>query len=273
VPLVTVILPTWNRVKWLSRSVESVLSQTFKDFELIVVDDGSTDSSSELLKNYSEKIRTFIFDNNHGVSKARNFAISNSSSEWIAFLDSDDYWHPEKLQKQIDLIKIDSQCPIHFTDEIWVRNGVRVNPKKKHQKQEGWIFQPSLELCLISPSSVILKREIMERHGMFDETLPVCEDYDLWLRLTYRYKVKLLNQKLMTRYGGHPDQLSKSDWGIDRYRIKSIKKVLDTENLIPKDIYAAKKILKKRCKILANGFHKRDKIKEADYYTKIINSY
>ena len=272
-PLVTVILPTWNRVKLLSRSVDSVLSQTFKDYELIIVDDGSTDSTHEFLNLFYDKIRTFIFDRNHGVSKARNFAISNSSSDWIAFLDSDDYWHPEKLQKQIDLTKIVDQCPIHFTDEIWIRNGVKVNPKKKHQKKDGWIFQPSLELCLISPSSVILKRELLERHGMFDETLPVCEDYDLWLRLTFRYKVALLNQKLMTRYGGHADQLSKSDWGMDRYRVKSIKKVLDTENLLSNDIAAAKKVLKKKCKILVNGFQKRENINDADYYENIINSY
>jgi len=272
-PLVTVILPTWNRVNWLRRSVESVLGQTFKDFELVVVDDGSTDSTSEFLKNLSGKIRTIILDKNHGVSKARNVAISNSNSEWIAFLDSDDYWHHEKLQKQIDLTKIVSKCPIQFTDEIWMRNGVRVNPKKRHKKIEGWIFQPSLELCLISPSSVILKRELLEVHGMFDETLPVCEDYDLWLRLTFRYQVALLNQKLMTRHGGHADQLSKSDWGIDRYRIKSIKKILDTENLLPKDFAAAKMILKKKCKILVNGFQKRDNIKEAEYYEKIINRY
>ncbi len=272
-PLVTVILPTWNRVKWLKSSLDSVLGQTFKDFELVVVDDGSTDSTSEFLKNYSGRIRSIIFDRNLGVSKARNEAISNSSSEWLAFLDSDDYWHPKKLQKQIDQINIFPECPIHYTDEIWIRNGIRVNPKKKHQKREGWIFEPSLELCIISPSSVLLKRELMEFHGMFDEKLPVCEDYDLWLRLTYKYKVSLLNEKLMTRFGGHADQLSKSDWGFDRYRIKSIKNLLDKENLLQKDIIAAKKVLRKKCKILAHGFKKRGKTKEAEYYEKIINQY
>tara|TARA_Y100001970_G_C14247317_1_gene869213 strand:+ start:3090 stop:3905 length:816 start_codon:yes stop_codon:yes gene_type:complete len=267
-PLVTVIIPTWNRATWLMKSVESVLEQSFKDFELFVVDDGSTDSTSELLNNYDGRIRTITLHTNFGVSKARNVAISKSDSDWVAFLDSDDYWHPRKLHSQIDYTNVFPDCPIHFTDEIWIRNGLRVNPKKKHQKKEGWIFQPSLELCLISPSSVILKRELFEYHGMFDETLPVCEDYDLWLRLTYRYKVALLNKKLMTRYGGHSDQLSKSFWGMDRYRVKSIKKILNYENLDHDDFIAATKVLRKKCKILSDGFKKRGNIKEAEYFEK-----
>jgi len=272
-PLVTVILPTWNRAEWLEQSIESVLSQTFQDFELILVDDASTDSTPEILEKYSKKIRCIKFAENLGVSSARNEAISKSSSMWIAFIDSDDFWHPEKLQKQIAYIKFRPECPVHFTDEIWIRNGVRVNPKKKHQKLEGWIFKPSLELCLISPSSVILKREILEVNGMFDETLPICEDYDLWLRLTSRYEVALLNEKLMTRHGGHLDQLSRCVWGVDRYRIQSIRKILDTEKLKPQDDLAAKLVLRKKCSILINGFLKRGKIKQAEYYEKIKNEY
>tara|TARA_B100000700_G_C14876952_1_gene776131 strand:+ start:302 stop:1123 length:822 start_codon:yes stop_codon:yes gene_type:complete len=272
-PLVSVVLPTWNRVEWLAQSINSVLEQTFTDFELFVVDDGSTDSTYEFLKNYHGKIRTIVFRENFGVSKARNTAISMSNSEWVAFLDSDDFWYPTKLQNQIDYFKLFPSCPIHFTDEIWIRNGKRVNPKKKHQKRDGWIFQPSLNLCLISPSSVILKRELFEIHGMFDETLPVCEDYDLWLRLTLRYRVAFLNQKLMVRYGGHSDQLSKSAWGMDRYRVESIKKILDNENLFPNDYSAAKKVLMEKCNILINGFQKRGNLKEVEYYKNIVKLY
>ena len=270
-PRVTVIIPTWNRAEWLEKSIGSVLGQTFRDFELVLVDDASTDSTAQILEKFSGKICKIIFAKNRGVSTARNIAISKSRSEWIAFLDSDDYWHPEKLEKQINQIEIRSDCPIHFTDEIWIRNGQRVNPKKKHKKKEGWIFQPSLENCIISPSSVILKREILEIHGMFDETLPICEDYDLWLRLTPRYKVALLKEKLVTKNGGHRDQLSRSDWGIDRYRVRSIKKILDDGELIPHDNLAAKYILKKKCLILANGFRKRGKLKESEYYENVFS--
>ena len=269
-PKITAILPTWNRAEWLEKSIQSVLDQTFGDFELVVVDDASKDSTAEIIERYSGKIRTIVFSENRGVSAARNAAIKNSDSEWIAFLDSDDFWHPDKLQKQIAQTKMRPACPLHFTDEIWIRNGVRVNPKKKHQKKEGWIFQPSLALCLMAPSTVILRRELFEVHGLFDENLPVCEDYDLWLRLTAQHPVALLNEKLMTRHGGHADQLSRSDWGIDRYRVQSIQKILKTESLRPEDRTAAIRMLIEKCGILAKGFRKRGNLKEVEKYEKII---
>ena len=269
-PQITAILPTWNRAEWLEKSIQSVLDQTFGDFELVVVDDASKDSTAEIFERYSGKIRTIVFSENRGVSAARNVAIKNSDSEWIAFLDSDDFWHPDKLQKQIAQTKMRPACPLHFTDEIWIRNGVRVNPKKKHQKKEGWIFQPSLALCLMAPSTVILRRELFEVHGLFDENLPVCEDYDLWLRLTAQHPVALLDEKLMTRHGGHADQLSRSDWGIDRYRVQSIQKILKTESLRPEDRTAAIRMLIEKCGILAKGFRKRGNLKEVEKYEKII---
>ena len=269
-PKITAILPTWNRAEWLEKSIQSVLDQTFGDFELVVVDDASMDSTAEIIERYSGKIRTIVFSENRGVSAARNAAIKNSDSEWIAFLDSDDFWHPDKLQKQIAQTKMRPACPLHFTDEIWIRNGVRVNPKKKHQKKEGWIFQPSLALCLMAPSTVILRRELFEIHGLFDENLPVCEDYDLWLRLTAQHPVALLDEKLMTRHGGHADQLSRSDWGIDRYRVQSIQKILKTESLRPEDRTAAIRMLIEKCGILAKGFRKRGNLKEVEKYEKII---
>ena len=272
-PQVTVILPSWNRADWLKKSIDSVLEQTFRDFELIVVDDASTDSTQEILTSYSGKIRSITFSKNLGVSAARNAAVKNCDSEWIAFLDSDDFWHPHKLQKQIAQTVIRAECPIHFTDEIWIRNGVRVNPKKKHQKLEGWIFKPSLELCLMSPSTVLLRRELFDVHGLFDETLPICEDYDLWLRLTSQHQVALLNEKLMTRYGGHADQLSRSDWGIDRYRVQSIRKILKTEKLSPEDRSAAIVVLRKKCEIIINGFRKRGKLQEIERYEKIATQH
>ena len=268
-PKITAILPTWNRAEWLEKSIQSVLDQTFGDFELVVVDDASTDSTAEIIERYSGKIRTIFFSENRGVSAARNAAIKNSDSEWIAFLDSDDFWHPDKLQKQIAQTKMRPACPLHFTDEIWIRNGVRVNPKKKHQIKDGWIFQPSLALCLMAPSTVILRRELFEVHGLFDENLPVCEDYDLWLRLTAQHPVALLNEKLMTRHGGHADQLSRSDWGIDRYRVQSIQKILKTESLRPEDRTAAIRMLIEKCGILAKGFRKRGNLKEVEKYEKI----
>ena len=272
-PQVTVILPTWNRAKWLKTSIESVLSQTFQDFELIVVDDASTDSTGEILEGYSRKIRTILLPENLGVSAARNAAIVQSDSKWIAFLDSDDYWHAEKLEKQIKQTRLCPEYQIHFTDEIWIRNGIRVNPKYKHRKREGWIFKPSLALCLMAPSTVMLHRELLERHGMFDDALPVCEDYDLWLRLTAYHPVALLNEKLMTRHGGHSDQLSRKPWGIDRFRVQSLQKILSQENLRSGDRTAAIRMLRKKCEILIKGFRNRGNMKEIRVYQNIAQKY
>ncbi len=272
-PHVTVIIPTWNRAKWLKKSVESVLSQRFQDFELIVVDDASTDSTEEVLESYSGKIRTIFLPENFGVSAARNTAIVQSDSKWIAFLDSDDFWHTEKLEKQIKQTKIFPEYRIHFTDEIWIRNGIRVNPKNKHLKKEGWIFKSSLALCLMAPSTVMLRRVLLERHGMFDEDLPVCEDYDLWLRLTAYYPVLLLNEKLMSRHGGHSDQLSKKLWGMDRFRVQSLQKILSQENLRPEDRTAAIRMLRKKCEILIKGFRNRGNMKEIRVYQNIAQNF
>ena len=272
-PQVSVVLPSWNRAAWLGRSIQSVLDQSFRDFEQIVVDDASVDATKEIHEGYSRNISIITFAKNMGVSAARNAAISTCDSEWIAFLDSDDFWHADKLQKQVALTSIRMECPIHFTDEIWIRNGNRVNPKLKHKKIEGWIFKPSLELCLISPSTVLLRRELFEIHGLFDENLSICEDYALWLRLTAQYPVALLNEKFMTRNGGHADQLSQSDWGIDRYRVQSITKILNTEKLCPEYRSAAIVVLQKKCGILVNGFRKRGKLKEIKKYEKIAEQY
>ena len=272
-PQVTVILPTWNRSKWLKTPIESVLSQTFQDFELIVVDDASTDSTGKILESYSGKIRTILLPENLGVSAARNTAIVQSDSKWIAFLDSDDYWHAEKLEKQIKQTRLCPEYQIHFTDEIWIRNGIRVNPKNKHRKREGWIFKPSLALCLMAPSTVMLHRELLERHGMFDDALPVCEDYDLWLRLTAYHPVALLNEKLMTRHGGHSDQLSRKPWGIDRFRVQSLQKILSQENLRSGDLTATILMLRKKCEILIKGFRNRGNMKEIRVYQNIAQKY
>ena len=272
-PQITVVLPTWNRAKWLKTSIESVLSQTFQDFELIVVDDASTDNTDEILESFSGKIRTIFLNENLGVSAARNKAILQSDSKWISFLDSDDYWHAEKLEKQIKQTRLFPKYHIHFTDEIWIRNGIRVNPKNKHRKRQGWIFKPSLALCLMAPSTVMLRRGLLERHGMFDEALPVCEDYDLWLRLTAYHPVALLNEKLMTRQGGHSDQLSRKLWGIDRFRVHSLQKILSEENLRSEDRTAAIQMIRKKCEILIKGFRNRGKMEEIRVYQNIFQKF
>ena len=272
-PRVSVILPSYNRSQSVGLAVESVLEQSFRDFELCVVDDGSEDDTVEILDSIPGSFNTLQLKENTGVSHARNCGIRSTDSEWIAFLDSDDIWHPQKLEKQIDATYDRPEHLLHFTDEIWIRNGKRINPKLRHQKREGWIFQPSLELCLMAPSTVMLKRELLEQCGLFDEELPVCEDYDLWLRITAHHQVSFLNEALMTRSGGHADQLSRKYWGMDRFRVQSLKKILANVPLRKEDEMATRRILKNKCEILLNGFRKRGKIEEISNYESLIKTH
>lgn len=262
---VSIIIPTYNRGWIIKEAIESVLAQNFIDFELIVIDDGSTDNTSEILDSYREDI-TVLRQNNKGVSAARNRGLSEASGRFIAFLDSDDLWLPQKLSRQVDFFNSNPDALICQTEEIWIRNNVRVNPKKRHKKPSGMIFEPSLALCLVSPSAVMIRRSLFEKIGGFDETLPACEDYDLWLRISCRYPVFLIDTPLIIKRGGHSDQLSASS-GLDKFRIKSIKKIIES-NLLSKTQYkAAVKTLKEKCTIYASGCRKRGRLDEAMYYT------
>jgi glycosyltransferase involved in cell wall biosynthesis len=261
-PTVSVIIPTYNRDWVLKEAIDSVLSQEFDGVELIVVDDGSTDSTAALLAAYGRSITT-IHQSNAGVSAARNRGAAAATGRWLSFLDSDDLWLPQKLQRQTHFLDTQPQARICQTEEIWIRNGKRVNPKRRHKKPSGWIFHPSLSLCLVSPSAVMLEKALFEEMGGFDETLPVCEDYDLWLRISYRYPIFFIDEPLIVKRGGHPDQLSSTP-GMDRYRIRSLEKILQTEPLTEDQREAAIRKLHEKCSIYAGGCLKRGRREEAD---------
>jgi len=266
-PLVSVIIPTFNRAWSISKAVDSVLEQDYPNIELIVVDDGSTDNTENILLSYSDSIH-LIQQENKGVSMARNTGISAASGELIAFLDSDDYWYPEKISAQVDFFNAHPKAFICQTDEIWVKNGVRVHPKKHHKKLNGMIFTPSLGLCLISPSAVMIRKNLFDRVGVFDESLPACEDYELWLRVTSRYPVSLINKTLTVKTGGHIDQLSSASC-LDKYRISALLKILNSNILSDKQYQDAADMLQKKCKIYADGCIKRGRHTVAMYYNNI----
>ncbi|MGE4092185.1 MAG: glycosyltransferase family 2 protein, partial [Candidatus Binatia bacterium] len=230
-PTVSVIIPTYNRKELAREAIASVLAQSCRDWELMVVDDGSDDGTAEVVKEFPE-VR-YVWQPNRGVSAARNHGVALSTGEFIAFLDSDDLWQPRKLEVQLSFFARQPEAQICQTEELWLRNGVRVNPHNKHRKTGGDIFARSLELCLISPSAVMLRRELFARLGGFDEQLPACEDYDLWLRLTSTVPVPLIETPLVIKRGGHADQLSRQFWGMDRFRVTSLCKLLDSWVLSP----------------------------------------
>ncbi|MBT4665362.1 MAG: glycosyltransferase [Opitutae bacterium] len=255
-PKVSVIIPTYDRIETLPRSLNSVFKQTFSDWELIVVDDGSTDGTDEMvLRDYSS-VRLHRQENK-GVSSARNAGVALASGEWIAFLDSDDAWFPEKLERQLSSLATEHELRLSHTDEIWIRNGRRVNQPKEYAKSGGHLYRRCLRLCCICPSSVLIRKDFFEELGGFDEAFPACEDYDLWLRITAREPVHYLDQALVRKYGGHEDQLSTTVWGLDRYRIRALEKILSEEILSLEDRILTKKNLIKKLRILVAGARKR----------------
>ena len=223
---ISVIIPTYNRCDLLKRAINSVIKQTITPKEIIIVDNGSTDQTYQMVSSLFPEIDYFI-EKKRGVSAARNKGILESKSKWIAFLDSDDAWKPTKLEKQMEysVFNQDKYRIIH-TDETWYRNKKILNQLKKHKKSGGNIFKNSLQLCCISPSSVVLKKQIFDDYGLFDENLEVCEDYDMWIRITAKEEVGFLDSPLVLKYGGHSDQLSKKFWGMDRFRIEALEKNL-----------------------------------------------
>lgn len=267
-PLVSVIIPTYNRAETLPAAIESVLAQDYPHFELIVSDDGSTDETPGILDQYAKQL-TVIRRENAGVSRARNRGIQASKGELIAFLDADDYWLPEKLSAQVAWFSQNPAAMICQTEETWIRNNRRVNPKARHKKRAGDIFIPSLSLCLISPSAVMVRRRLLDETGLFDPDLPACEDYDLWLRVTCRFPVGLIEKSFAVRRGGHADQLSALP-GLDKYRIRAIQKILHTGRLTPAQQDAAVKTLKVKCTIYADGCEKRGRHEEAAYYREMV---
>lgn len=264
---VSIVLPTYNRCRLVCRAIDSILDQSYRAYELIVVDDGSTDATGDRLARYGDRI-TVIKQANRGVSAARNTGIQSASGEFIALLDSDDVWLAQKLERQIDFFRTCPQAMICQTEEIWIRNGVRVNPGKRHKKHSGMIFEKTLPLCLVSPSAVMMRKSLIDEVGLFDESLPACEDYDLWLRISWKYPVYLIDTPLIIKHGGHADQLSRMP-ELDKYRIRALEKILKTGRLSQQQRSAALETIKEKCRIYAAGCRKRGRTDDAHYYAAL----
>ncbi len=252
---ISVVIPSYNRRHTLSRALDSVLAQSSAVDEIIVVDDGSDDGSADLIAADYPEVR-LLRQPNRGVSAARNRGIEAAGGDWIALLDSDDSWRDDKIKRIRDARQRHPDEVLFHSDEIWIRDGRRVNPKDKHRKQGGWIFRQCLPLCLISPSAAVIHRATLLELGAFDPGLPACEDYDLWLRLCHRYPVYYLDAPLITKYGGHADQLSRRFAAMDQFRVRALERLLRQAPLRREDFAAAEAMLLHKLEILLNGARK-----------------
>lgn len=267
----SVIIPTFNRKLLISRAIKSVLNQTFKAFEIIVVDDGSTDGSGQMIKEKFPQVILFK-QNNQGVSNARNKGVKISQGTWVAFLDSDDEWHKTKLEKQIQYLKINKDIKFCHTNEVWIRDDIIINQKKKHQKYGGKIFSEMLDMCRISPSSVLIFKNIFEEISYFNENLKICEDYDLWLKISSKKNILFIDMPLINKYGGHEGQLSSSanKNGIEYFRIKSLIDILENFDLEKEHRLVAIEMLIKKMRIYLKGLIKRSNTNDIkDFQSRI----
>lgn len=271
--LVDVIIPTFNRSSVMTKAIDSVLTQTYKNFVLHIVDDGSTDDTQIILEKYRSHPQVKIYlQQNAGVSAARNLAAFKSHGEWISFLDSDDEWMPHKLEAQIKYLVENPECKFLHSEELWIRNGVRVNPKVKHLKSNERIFERSLDFCIISPSTVILKRDLFLQEQGFDESFIVCEDYDLWLKVLLKEEIGFLSTPLIEKHGGHADQLSTKFVAMDYWRIKSLVQLFKSESASLEQKELIKAVLLKKSELLLKSYIKYENQKSFEEIKTLLAS-
>lgn len=273
---VSVIIPSHNRADFLIGALASVLGQDYPHFELIVVDDGSTDHTRQVTaaaeRRWAESggepgALRYFFQPNRGPAAARNLGIRQACYDLLAFLDSDDRFLPGKLTRQAAAMAERPEFMLSHTEEIWWRNGSRLNQKRRHRKEGGDIFARSLELCVVGMSTVMMRRQILTGIGFFDESLPCCEDYDLWLRLTARHPVLFVDQPLTEKHGGRSDQVSvRFRVGMDRFRIAALGKLLQGGTLTFEQARLTRRELMRKCMIYGHGCLKHGHTAEGRKY-------
>ena len=269
-PDISVIIPTFNRRAMLLEAIDSVLAQSTRSFELIVIDDGSTDGTAEQLARFEHTIR-FERIEHSGPAAARNRGVALAHAPLLAFLDSDDLWAPTKLERQLAFMNANPDCAISQTNEIWIRNGRRVNPGLRHRKRSGDIFIDSLRTCLISMSATMMRTELFRSLTGFDQSMSAAEDYDLWLRILLDHEAGLLDEPLVTRRGGHPDQTSATTPALDRFRILALTKLLADDALSLARRTAVIEVLVEKCRIYAGGLVRRGRLDQARLYQRIYD--
>ncbi len=254
---ISAILPFYNRAATIRRALKSILDQTNSVNKIVLIDDGSTDDWKDQVEDLIENpLIDLIQTPNRGVSHARNIGIEHAQSEWVALLDSDDMWKPNKIQMIKDFSHSEKEQNLIHSNEDWILNGKPLTQLKKHKKYGGYIFDKCLPLCSISPSASLFRRALWSDIGKFDEKMPVCEDYDFWLRVCTKHPAHFITESLVTKFGGHQDQLSRKYRAMDYWRLYALTKwILKNPNKTIHHSLVIEEILKKS-NILIQGSKK-----------------
>jgi len=275
VPLISVIIPVYNRFEMAKEAVASVLGQTYRNFELIIVDDGSTDMTSLLPTYYDDEVRIKYIKIKHSgmPGHVRNMGVEISVGKYLAFLDSDDLWMNNKLEKQIEFLEKNSAYRVVHTREAWVRSGKIISQAGFRHKRSGDIFLDALEKCIIGPSTVLLETDLYKELGGFRDDLEIAEDYELWLRLTDPNTIGYIDEPLITKRAGHVGQLSEKYGQIEIFRIRGLQKLVEQNFFSLENQKLAEQELAKKCRIYAAGCRKRNKTEEAELHESIAAKY
>ena len=272
---ITVIIPTYNRADLLGKALESVLSQSLSAAEIIVVDDGSTDDTAQVLERIADSSRVpviYLKENNRGPAAARNSGIIKARHQFIAFLDSDDLWHKKKLEIQSGALHESPDHLISHTREKWYRGGQHLNQKKRHMPRHGYIFEHCLLLCCVGMSTVMVRKTVFERYGLFNEALRCCEDYEMWLRVARNQDFLLVDEVLTTKHGGRDDQVSQQfKVGMDRFRIQALARMFSNTELTSQQRRAVGQVLLEKCLIYGRGCRKHGNEVEGDHYLELAS--
>ncbi|CAG37309.1 glycosyltransferase family 2 protein [Desulfotalea psychrophila] len=274
---ISVVIPTYNRDQYLVRAIDSVLRQSLRVAEIVIVDDGSTDGSEALIRQKKAEqgvpIR-YIYQKNQGPAAARNNGLQHASSDYIAYLDSDDHWHKKKIEKQYGALCAQPEMRISHTYEKWLRRGEHLNQKKKHIPGHGDIFAHCLQLCAVGMSTVMLHRSIFSEVGLFDEGMRCCEDYDFWLRVSCRYPFLLVDERLTIKEGGRDDQVSyQYRVGMDRLRIDALERLLLSARLNPAQELLARRELVRKAHIFGEGAVRHGQEEIGLHYLQLADKY
>jgi len=213
IPIVSVIIPVYNAEKYISETIESVISQTYTDWEIIAVDDGSTDGSTKILKKYEQQLSQrfyVIVQKNSGISAARNTAIKISKGKYIAFLDHDDLWLPKILDKQVELLDSNKELGLVYSDNYMI--GSDNNLKNKSiflcKRYRGDVFNDLFLRNFIPLLTVVIRRDVLNKVGMFNQKYKIAEEYDLFLRIADQYPIDFVDEPL-AKYRVHDENSSK----------------------------------------------------------------
>jgi len=273
---ISVIIPTYNREDFVGRALRSVFAQTHPCHEILVVDDGSTDHTRSVVGRLCEISPVplhYLYQENQGPAAARNFGIHHSDAGLLAFLDSDDHWQKDKLAIQLKAMNEQPEFLISHTREHWRRMGVHLNQKRKHFPRHGEIFEHCLQLCAVGMSTIMVRRELFAKVGLFAPDLLCCEDYEFWLRVSAQYPFLLIDQPLTIKEGGREDQVSfQYRVGMDKLRIAAISCLLEHTPLTAAQYERALCELSRKSRVYGMGCIKHGRAEEGAKYLGLGSS-